>query len=77
MDRILRAEIVAQVKQSMMDALEVANERWLTASELCEQFQMFTPSWLKPMAIACHAPVQRWPLMAEPRAADGPIHSTR
>ena len=47
MDRILRAQIVAEVKQSMMDALEVANERWLTASELCEQFQMFTPSWLK------------------------------
>jgi hypothetical protein len=47
MDRILRAQIVAEVKQSMMNALEVANERWLTASELCEQFQMFTPAWLK------------------------------
>ena len=47
MDRILRAQIVAEVKQSMMDALEVANERWLTASELCEQFQMITPSWIK------------------------------
>ena len=47
MDRILRAAIVAEVKQSMMDALEVANERWLTARELCDQFQMFSPSWLK------------------------------
>ena len=47
MDRILRAAIIAEVKQSMMDALEVANERWLTARELCDQFQMFSPSWLK------------------------------
>ena len=47
MDRILRAAIVAEVKQSMMDALEVANERWLTARELCDQFQMFSPGWLK------------------------------
>ena len=47
MDRILRAAIVAEVKQSMMDAVEVANERWLTAREFCDQFQMFSPSWLK------------------------------
>ena len=47
MDRILRSEILVEVKRGMMDALEVANEKWLTSKELCEQFQMFTPSWLK------------------------------
>jgi hypothetical protein len=47
MDRILRSEILVEVKRGMMDALEVANEKWLTARELCDQFQMFTPSWLK------------------------------
>jgi hypothetical protein len=47
MDRLLRAEIVSEVKRSMSEILEVAGERWLTGDELCQQFQMFTPSWLK------------------------------
>lgn len=47
MDKILRAQIVAEVKTDVLYALEVANERWLTAAELCEQFQMFTASWIK------------------------------
>lgn len=47
MDRLLRAEIVSEVKRSMNEILEVANEKWLTAEELCAQFGMFTPSWLK------------------------------
>jgi hypothetical protein len=47
MDRVLRAEIVAEVKRSMAEILEVANEKWLTGEELCKQFQMFSPGWLK------------------------------
>ena len=47
MDRLLRAEIVAEVKRSMTDILEVANEKWLSGDDLCAQFAMFTPSWLK------------------------------
>ena len=47
MDRMLRAEIVAEVRKSMTEILEVANERWLTGDELCQQFQMFSPGWLK------------------------------
>ena len=47
MDRLLRAEIVSEVKRSMNEILEVANERWITGEELCDTFQMFTPSWLK------------------------------
>lgn len=47
MDRLLRAEIVAEVSKSMTEILEVANERWLTGDELCQQFQMFSPGWLK------------------------------
>ena len=47
MDRLLRAEIVAEVRKSMTEILEVANERWLTGDELCEQFQMFSKGWLK------------------------------
>ena len=47
MDKQLRAEIVAEVKRGMEECLEVANERWLSADELCNQFQMFSPSWIK------------------------------
>lgn len=47
MDRQLRMDIVSEVKRSMSEILEVAGERWLTGNELCQQFQMFTPSWLK------------------------------
>ena len=47
MDRQLRAEIVAEVRKSMTEILEVANERWLTGDELGEQFGMFSKGWLK------------------------------
>ena len=47
MDRTLRAEIVAEVRRSMTEIMEVDNERWLTGDELCQQFQMFSPGWLK------------------------------
>ena len=36
MDRILRAEIVAEVKQTVAEAMEVYNERWLTGEQLME-----------------------------------------
>ena len=47
MDARLRSEIVTEVRKSMAEILEVANERWLTGDELCQQFQMFSPGWLK------------------------------
>ena len=65
MDRILRSEIVNEVKRGMVEILEVAGERWLTAEELCNQFGMFSPSWLK--SYGCRLPRQR----AEVTDADG------
>lgn len=47
MDRILRQEIVNEVRRATMEAMEVYNEVYLTGTELCEQFQMFTTDWLK------------------------------
>ena len=47
MDKLLRIEIINEVKRSMQEALEVANERWIYGEELSKQFQMFSPSWLK------------------------------
>ena len=46
MDRMLRAEIIAEIRKTMTEALEIANEQWLTGDELCRQFQMFNKDWL-------------------------------
>lgn len=47
MDPILKREIVAVVRHAMTEALEGADEKWLTGTQLREQFACFTPSWLK------------------------------
>ena len=46
MDRKLREEIVAEVQKAMTAAMISLQEQWLTADELCKQFQMFTKDWL-------------------------------
>lgn len=47
MDRLLRSEIRDAVQRAVTDTLLNCEERWLTGPELCKQFQMFTPRWLK------------------------------
>ena len=47
MDRKLREEIVAEVQKAVEVAMVKAGERWITADELCKQFQMFTKDWLE------------------------------
>ena len=47
MDRMLREEIVAEVQKAVEVAMVKAGERWITADELCKQFQMFTKDWLE------------------------------
>lgn len=47
MDRLLRAKIVAEVRQSMTELMEGYGETYLTAKELTAQYQMLTPEWLK------------------------------
>lgn len=47
MDRMLRAEIVVTVRQTMAEVLEGADEVWLSPDEMCKQFGMFTPEWLR------------------------------
>ena len=34
MDKLLRTEIINEVKRSMREALEVADERWINGEEL-------------------------------------------
>lgn len=46
MDRLLRAEIVATVRQTLAEVMEGADEVWLTGEQLCERFGMFTQEWL-------------------------------
>ena len=46
MDRILRAEIIATVRQTMTEVMEGADEVWLRPKQLLEQFGMFSQEWL-------------------------------
>ena len=45
-DAMLRAEIIATVRQTMTDVLEGAEEVWLTKEQLLAQFGMFTEEWM-------------------------------
>ena len=47
MDRMLRAEIVATVRQTLAEVLEGADEVWLSPDEFCKTFGMFSPEWLR------------------------------
>ena len=46
MDRKLREEIVAEVSKAVTAALLNMQEQWLSADELCKQFQMFNSDWI-------------------------------
>lgn len=46
-DRMLKSEIIGTVRKAMMDVLEECQETWVSGDELCKQFQMFSPGWLK------------------------------
>ena len=43
MDKVLRAEILAEVRKAMTEM----NERWVTADVLCEHVGSLTKRWLK------------------------------
>ena len=47
MDRKLREEIVAEVQKATTAVMLKLDERWITADELCKQFQMFTKDWVE------------------------------
>ena len=42
MDAKLRSEIAKEVRAAMPEACE----QYITADEVCQQFQMFTPDWV-------------------------------
>jgi len=70
MDKQLHMDIMATVRRAMQDLLEESMEVWLSGDELCKQFQMFTPSWLK--RYGCRLPRTR----AVVTDANGQEHAT-
>ena len=46
MDRKLREDLIAAAERGAYQAMMRANEQYLTADELCKQFQMFTKDWI-------------------------------
>lgn len=47
MDRTLRTEIVATVREAMREVTEENEEVWLSNRQLSEQFAFFSLTWLK------------------------------
>ena len=47
LDKETKGEIAAVVFDAVLRTLEGAEEKWMTADALCEQFQFLSPSWLK------------------------------
>lgn len=47
MDRMLRAEIIVTVRQTLKDVLEGAEEVWLTKEQMVERFGMFSEEWMR------------------------------
>lgn len=47
MDRNEKLELKLFIERTITKTLRASNERWLSKEQLCEQFQMFTPSWMK------------------------------
>ena len=77
MDKLLRIEIINEVKRSLLESMEVENERWIYGEELSKQFQMFSPSWLKATGLCCHARGRKLTTKAEPLAPVGAIRSIK
>ena len=47
MDARMKSDIMMTVYRAVRHAIDERNEQYLSGTELCEQFQCFTPSWLK------------------------------
>ena len=47
MDRQLKAEIIATVKRSVAEAMEVYQERWITDKEMSQYISVLTQRWLR------------------------------
>ena len=65
MDKLLRAEIVAEVKRSLVEVNEMYQEEWMTKEQLCEHFPMFTPSWIKTFGEKSAIPRERISVQSE------------
>ena len=47
MDKMLRIEVVNELRAVMTDVLECSKEQWVTADQLSAQISCFSKSWLK------------------------------
>lgn len=47
MDKMLRAEIVAEVRKAMRESLEMYREEWVTDKELMKHVQCLNKTWFR------------------------------
>lgn len=70
-DAATRDAITSATREAVREAMEIYNERWLTADELIAQFGFFTKDWLKRYGDTL--PRERFEVVD----ADGEHHATR
>jgi hypothetical protein len=46
MDKMLRAEIIGEVRRAMSVVMEDMDERWVSQKELSKQFYFFSADWI-------------------------------
>ena len=47
MDKMLRAEIMGEVRRAMQESLEMYREQWVTDKELMKHVQCLNKTWFK------------------------------
>ena len=47
LDKMTRDAISSAVYRASQEANEIYKEKWVSGAELCQQFHVFTPGWLK------------------------------
>ena len=47
MDKMLRIEVVNELRAVMLDVLEASKEQWVSADQLSAQISCFSKQWLK------------------------------
>ncbi len=47
MDKMLRAEIIGEVRRAMKESMEMYSEQWVNADELCQKIGCISKGWIR------------------------------
>ena len=47
MDKLIKIELLSEVRKAVLEASQATTEVWLTEAQLLQQFGMFSKQWMK------------------------------